>query len=401
MVPPWSLLLGIAAYALRGLSLAPAPPSTLPAHERPLKLAAGVACVFSLGAILLTIAQSPMGGWDAWAIWNLKARFLYFGLADGSWSQLFRVEIGTHPDYPLLLPATIARYWLSLGEASQWAPGLIGFACVLLCVMFLIGAGRTRADSSIVYAGVLVFLSSTAVTQQAGIQFADLPLALYFLAAVVMLDALWTRQVHGSVVIKEAILLGLLLGLATEIKNEGILISLLVFGVFSVRQLATGQYGYLVRTSTVAVIFWCVAHLPHRLFMFQHPVTNDLVASASAGAFLDMLTPERLVRLFEAVLPHLLDFIAAPLVLFAAFLLLFRPKHLHNTAWWLLVIPLLLYAGYLAVLFFTPHDLNWHVDTTWQRLMLHGWPALMYSVMVLVGGADTTRKRLPVHEVGD
>src|SRR5437660_12884048 len=47
--------------------------------------------------------KSPHGYWDAYAIWNLHARFLERGGAH--WADFFTTQIGwSHPDYPLLVP---------------------------------------------------------------------------------------------------------------------------------------------------------------------------------------------------------------------------------------------------------------------------------------------------------
>ena len=46
----------------------------------------------------------PHGSVDAWAIWNVHARFLFRGSA-GGWQNMFvPAEMQGHPDYPLLVP---------------------------------------------------------------------------------------------------------------------------------------------------------------------------------------------------------------------------------------------------------------------------------------------------------
>src|SRR5713101_6323539 len=78
-------------------------------------------------AFASTTARGPHGGWDAWAIWNLRARFLYRA-GDAAWRDAFTEVIDwTHPDYPLLLPTFIARTWKLMGAESQTVP--IALAC--------------------------------------------------------------------------------------------------------------------------------------------------------------------------------------------------------------------------------------------------------------------------------
>jgi hypothetical protein len=53
---------------------------------------------------------NPHGNWDAWAIWNLRARFLIHGgnVAQRAWSPAL---ISSHPEYPLLVSGFVARCW--------------------------------------------------------------------------------------------------------------------------------------------------------------------------------------------------------------------------------------------------------------------------------------------------
>jgi hypothetical protein len=87
--------------------------------------AVGVLFVFvllcTMGIFLLLSAQSPHGAWDAWAIHNLHARFLFRGATH--WTDVFDPELGaSHPDYPLLLPAFIASEWKALGSDATGVP---------------------------------------------------------------------------------------------------------------------------------------------------------------------------------------------------------------------------------------------------------------------------------------
>ncbi len=76
---------------------------------------------------------NPHGRWDAWAIWNMRARFLFLG-GDG-WTAAFTEIPGLpHGDYPLLVPGAVLRLWTWIGETYTSAPALIG---VMFCVAVL------------------------------------------------------------------------------------------------------------------------------------------------------------------------------------------------------------------------------------------------------------------------
>ena len=89
--------------------------------------------------VVLSLA-SPHGDWDAWAIWNQHARFLFRGGGSDAWRGFFAIT-WSQPDYPLLLPASVARVWAYAGHESTLGPALIamvfGIASVALVVTTL------------------------------------------------------------------------------------------------------------------------------------------------------------------------------------------------------------------------------------------------------------------------
>jgi hypothetical protein len=101
-------------------------------------------------ASFMRMVAHPHGdGWDAFAIWNLHARFLFLGR--DHWRDVFTGLLpGLHPDYPLLLPAAVAHFWTYLGADDPGVPGLIGLAFTAATAGVLFAAlsilrGRIRA----------------------------------------------------------------------------------------------------------------------------------------------------------------------------------------------------------------------------------------------------------------
>jgi len=194
----------------------------------------GLGAVVCLCAVLLADAATiheawitdSHGLWDAWAMWNMRARMLARGGAD--WSAAFAVSPELHPDYPLLLPAIVARGWTVIGTEARWVPALVGLvfasgsvACLLVVVR------RVRGDVSGVVAAITVAATPLFVGLSAS-QYAEAPLAFFVvfgLAQLTLLDHDPTRMAH-------ALLAGLAFGLALLTKNEG---SLLVLCVVLVR----------------------------------------------------------------------------------------------------------------------------------------------------------------------
>lgn len=75
----------------------------------------------------------PHGGWDAWAIWNARARFLF--RAGNQWRDAFSgVLIWSHVGYPLLLPATNAHLWSYAGRDDVRGPIAVALILTLATV---------------------------------------------------------------------------------------------------------------------------------------------------------------------------------------------------------------------------------------------------------------------------
>src|SRR5262249_47311826 len=75
----------------------------------------------SLLAFLVESAVAPQGGWDGGMTWNMHARAICRG--GGHWSVvLTTLPAWSHPDYPLLVPASVARIWTYLGQETVLAP---------------------------------------------------------------------------------------------------------------------------------------------------------------------------------------------------------------------------------------------------------------------------------------
>ena len=183
-------------------------------------VAACAAAAAALAAIAIGMARAPYGDWDAWAIYNFRARSIYRGgyeWRDGLSRLLYR----NHPDYPLLLPLSVVRSWIYAGGESMAAPRLIGGVFMLATtglVPSAIAALRGRAQACI--AGV-VLLGNVFMLRHASSQYADVPLMFFFAAAVSLIalhDELahergpehWSSQVSAA-------------GLAAWTKNEGLL----------------------------------------------------------------------------------------------------------------------------------------------------------------------------------
>ena len=81
-----------------------------------------VLILISLASFMLkSFFHDPHGKWDAWDVWNYRARWLFRG--GDLWFHAFIANIGaTSPDYPLLITGSVFRMWTLLGSDHIAAP---------------------------------------------------------------------------------------------------------------------------------------------------------------------------------------------------------------------------------------------------------------------------------------
>src|SRR5262249_13148363 len=124
-----------------------------------------------------------------------------------------------HPDYPLLIPASIARLWLNWGADSVPAPAIVACCFTLASVAAVaVGIRQLRRRLQGVLAG-LVILGNVAFLLSGILQhYADVPIGFYFASALLLLAIHDSNPRSTSVTL---VLAGAMAGLSAWTKNEG------------------------------------------------------------------------------------------------------------------------------------------------------------------------------------
>lgn len=331
---------------------------------------------------LVATYRHPGGDWDALAIWNLKARFLFW---PEGWDRALSPEIAwSHPDYPMLLPAFVARTWIWLGDRTWVVPAATSLLFLLLAVaLATVSACRLRGWGPALVAGVLV--CGIAHTSLGFNQYADMPLALYFLAAnVLLLEGAHRPGSRGPLV-----LAGLAAGAMVWTKNEGW--AMLAALLASEAVVAWRDRLQLREVRTRALAFGA-GLLPLAgttvLFKLTLAPANDLVDGVAWGGLVD---PGRLGAILGGVSGALLSYGPFRLPLAVALLALVLvlgvavPPALRSAATALAVrLPLVL-AAYCAAFAVTPYPLEWHLSTTLERLLSQLLPSVVLLATLAMG----------------
>ena len=364
----------------------------------PWTLAAPVAAlaVFLMGAATFALDSAcwPHGDWDAWSMWNLHARFLYRG--GEQWTSLFSKRLEwSPPDYPLLLPASVMRSWVFAGGETTAGPILVAFlfmagTSLLLFSGLALLRGRLRASlATILLAGTPFF------TGHAAAQYADVPLAFFYLATLVLI-CLADREKEGRHGL--LVLAGLACGMAAWTKNEGLLftVCVLLAGIWT--SAGTSGIGTCWRRTRPFLAGLLPVALIILFFKLRYAPSNDILGSAGrADALERVLTPARYAAIGEWFLKQAFAFghwdglrfipvSPVPLLLGALVLFGIKPdaRGLQGPMTAARALGLTL-AGYFFIFLITPHKLDWQLTTAGGRLLLQLWPSALFVFFMVLG----------------
>jgi len=336
------------------------------------------------GAVLLATAffvehtvRYPDGGWDAWGIWNLRARFLARG-GEG-FRSAFSADLlfWAHVDYPLLLPGIVAQGFVLAGAEPTWLPAAVAYGFAALAAAVPSAALRGLRGPGWAALAAVAVLATPCFVGFAANQQADVPIGA-FLAGTFALSAFAIER--GSR--RELAVAGFCASLAAWTKNEG-LVYLVALGA----ALLAVRWAPFAQRVRAALRYACGA-LPVLVllawFKLRVAHANDLLSNASLDALLDT---SRWAALVGALARRLVFFQNWALWLLAALLmLLFAVVRLPaRAAPRVLGAALALsLAATAAVYVVQPHELSWFVRGSFDRVLTQLWPTVVLSLVLRI-----------------
>ena len=367
------------------------------------------ACAALYCGVRRAIAYPNGDGWDAFAIWNLHARFLFRG--GTAWSDGFSALIPwSHPDYPLLVPAAIAHFWTYLGRESQTIPAMIGLVFMISTTGVLFSALMILRGRNLAMLGCMALLATPFFVEQGTSQYADVPLSFFLLGAIVLVC------MSGSVAYRGAtglmILAGVACSLAAWTKNEGLLfLFALVIAEFLVAKGRPRPGRDEGGPQGMSLALFVLASIPVILLVlwFKHSVAppGDLFGS-EASMLRKLVSGSRYLPISLWFGKQCLRFghwLWIPgTVLVAGLYISLRPAPETNgvraedpggsqrdaSAAGAIALALTL-AGYFLIYVITPYDVYWHLRFSLNRLFLQLWPSAIFLCFLTLG-----RRRAPL-----
>ncbi len=346
--------------------------------EKCLAAALGAVVLFGVYGFVNVTRANPHGQWDAWAIWNLRARFL----VTPYWRDAFSPVLPwTHPDYPLLLPGFIAYLWRASGARQLAVPAATAFAFTFGTAGVLIGALAALKSRVHGFLAGMLLIGTPFFVEHGAAQYADVPLSFYMLSTFALCALQYRFWPEGWGL---AILAGIAAGMSAWTKNEGLLLVVILLptqaligarshgGRFAAKQFGLFTIG-LAPLMTVVLWFKLV---------LATPSTN--LESVRSGSLRSLIFDfPRWVIMGKALIEHGYAFgglgVSVFLIL-AAYLVCVGVDWKENqTSIQVLSLTLtLLLAGYCVFCVIAPFDINWQISTALDRLVLQLWPSVIF-----------------------
>lgn len=320
--------------------------------------------------------RSPHGGWDGWAIWNTHARLL--ARAGRNWEDLMPYTF--QGDYPLLVPASVARLWRYAHQDVPEAGALVGILfgvsgiAVLTAVLSELRGASTGMVMGLMLTGTPLYLSLMTA------QYADVPLSFFILSALSLICLQFERKPESRSML---CLAGFAAGCAAWTKNEGLLFvaavgAVLLAPVIRRQSKMSARFlpfmaGLLIPLAIIVYFKWTV------------PVQDYLVADQKLDALVFRIRDvERYVLIAKSMLKTLWTFGQWPIITPFVPLLLwmalrgFNRQALQSSGWRVsCAVLVMVFLGYGVVYLISPIELSVHLHSSSDRLVLQLWPSFL------------------------
>ena len=338
-------------------------------------------CAFAVVSFAASSAIVPHGSWDAWAIWNARARFLSLGYPD--WHDGFLAP-ASHPDYPLLLPVSVARMWALAGHHGVSVPIALA-ALFATLVVLLAGAAiwRESGPARGLLAAAFVLANPT-FAGWAPAQVADVPLSLYMLLALVFMTAAMRRPDALSL----WAFCGMSAGLAAWTKNEGLAFAIVI--VLVAAYYAGRSPGRRARLASLSALMAGAAPALFVVVRFKFTLAyNDLIGRQSVDRILENISNHDRISLVLGSVAREIWFGGAALIGILPLLAVYvassgvSRQRMAEVRPALVTLAIML-AIYMMVYVLTPFPLQWHLTTSLGRLVLHLTPSVIWVGLTVV-----------------
>lgn len=322
---------------------------------------------FSVYFFQLRTSIEPLGMWDAWAMWSPKAKYFVSQFFAGEKID-FHLTEWPHPDYPLGYPLFSSVIGILSGG---WAPIVqvyASFYFYFLGFYFLARMKYSHWNSLLVLLTYCTFYKWLMLSTDLC---ADLPLSIYFafcfyfLVAKIGIDRIRLNT--------QRIAFGFLFGSLSFWKNEGVVLAIVLFAAFSIQLYAIERNNCYRK-----LLFFAIGFVSAVFFVFLQKLSsasalpNDFIQNGDVTSSIlqfwtRLISADRWNIVMAEKFRFQFKIVYGFYILIFAYSLYFGKKEVR------LGVLLLTLLSILYDLFFviTNADLQWHLETAYDRIHLH------------------------------
>lgn len=341
----------------------------------------GFALLSSLTVFFYETAKFNHGEWDAWSHWNLRAKYIV--RAPDTWPFLFQYI--SHGDYPLFNSGYVARGWAYSNTESIAVPITLAFLSTYSTISLLVITVWSLRGTILAFTAGLFLLATPFFTIVGKYQFADTPLSFFILASIAAL------AIAASVSKERNQLLfysGLMMGMATWTKNEGLLFALagigsaIFIGLFYSKQLKAEAKWLLYGLLPMLLVTLAYKY-------FFGPANDMTEGLKNTGGIMPKITDTaRYKYITDWFITEGATFgrwFTNPWPYIVGFLLIIGISNPKN--YWMQVVVLAIIGQvvlYYVTYLLSFQELYYHLSTSFYRLCFQVFPALVLVLFVLL-----------------
>jgi hypothetical protein len=344
----------------------------------------------ALTTVALRSWQAPHGGYDAWVIWNARARAI-FRSGDAWRDNIWNAAIGhVQLDYPLMLPLSVLRAWMYAGAETTVAPALLAWLFTAATIGLLTAAVAALCGRLHGYVAGIILLGHLFFMLHANSQLAEAPLNLFYLGALVLIafhNASQPATDRGTMIAA-----GLVAGLAAWTKNEGLLfLFALAVAHGGVVIYSAGLREYLRQVSALAAGLLPLAAVIV-YFKIQFAAPNMLIAGLSTPHAADLIADlHRYLAIGRQIAKRLILYEGLGISMTYVLALLavcfgMTRRHIVSVAQIAFVVTIMFCAFigiYLVAVPGSGGTISAFIGGSIDRLLLQLWPAVVFAFFLL------------------
>ncbi len=321
----------------------------------------------------------PYGGWDAWSVWNLKARFLF--LAKDNWQDIFSPILWrSSPHYPILLPLINVWGWSLLSQPSNITPAITATIFTFISMGLLFSMLKPHTNLILLYLTIIAIITNPLFLKLASSQYCDIVLGYYLLATISCL--IMAKQTKET---PFCFLTGLFTGILSFTKPEGLISAGILFLLY-IPYLVYQNKRHIIYAKKITFKFIAglsiTSIIPAIFYIIYAPTNITFENKILSMPLLEILF--RIRAIFYSYFMNLININQwHGLLLFLFILLIAHQKKASDR--YIIIIPiyLMIYMGIISFYYFinTYFEINWWLNVTLDRIIFALLPTITLWIL--------------------